>query len=359
MTSAMPGAEPRLHLPYWQWPEADRLLWESAMANDDPFADGAGARLSKASQHSYLFAWRRFLGFLAIYEPSALEIAPSERLTVERVRRFVRHLAQTNIPRSVANQINMLYLAARVMMPERDWTWLKALKARLFAAAPAHAPTGPFITSVQLLDLGQQLMDESKPTLGTPISIEDAVRYRDGLMFALTAFNPLRRKNLAALEIGRHLVREGDCWHVLIPGQETKTETPIAARIPDILEPYLAIYLNTIRPQLARGTDCDALWLNSMGHALAYAAIGEIFSSHSMRRLGIRITPHDVRDAVATTWALFAPDRITVASELLSHTDERSLRYYNRARGISASRVHSRLIAEMRRKDDRHRPADS
>ena len=33
--SAMPGPQPRLHLPYGQWPAADRLLWERAMGSDD------------------------------------------------------------------------------------------------------------------------------------------------------------------------------------------------------------------------------------------------------------------------------------------------------------------------------------
>ena len=248
----MRGREPRLHLPYGQWPAADRLLWERAMGSDDPFADAAGARLAKASQHNYLFAWRRFLGFLAIHEPTALELAPTERLTIERVRSFVAHLAETNTPRSVASQVDALYQAARVMMPERDWTWLKAVKARLYRAAPASAPTGPVITSVQLLDLGQQLMDESKPTPGTPISMDDAVRYRDGLMIALLAFIPIRRKNLAALEIGRHLVREGDGWFVIIPREETKTGTPIEFPVPELLNSYLAIYLDIVRPRMLR-----------------------------------------------------------------------------------------------------------
>ena len=117
-------------------------------------------------RHNYLFAWRRFLGFLAIHEPTALEVAPAERLTIERVRAFAAHLAETNAPRISRRQVDAVYQAARVMMPERDWTWLKAVKARLYRAAPASAPSGPVITSVQLLDLGQQLMDESKPTAG-------------------------------------------------------------------------------------------------------------------------------------------------------------------------------------------------
>ena len=348
----MAGPQPRLHLPYTQWPIADRLLWGRAMDGDDPFADAAGARLADASQHTYLFAWRRFLGFLAIHEPTALELAPSERLTIERVRLFVSHLAETNVPRSVANQVHALYLAARLMMPERDWTWLKAVKARLYAAAPAHAPTGPVITSVQLLDLGQQLMDETKPAPDAPISKHDAVIYRDGLMIAFLAFIPIRRKNLAALEIDRHLVRGSDSWFVIIPGEETKTRMPIEFPVPELLEAYLEIYLNIVRPRLLRHPACSALWLNSRGGALAYAAIGDIVTEHSTSRLGFRITPHDARDAAATTWALSAPDQIGVARDLLAHSDLRTtLKHYNRARGIEASRAFSCVIARMRRQN--------
>jgi len=65
-------------------------------------------------------------------------------------------------------------------------------------------------------------MDESQPPLGTPISRTDALRYRDGLVVAFLAFVPIRRKNLTALEIGRHLVREGDRWFVVIPRASCK-----------------------------------------------------------------------------------------------------------------------------------------
>jgi hypothetical protein len=81
----MPGPQPQLNLPYALWPATDRLLWERAFDCDDPFGDAAGARLANTSQHQYLFGWRRFLGFLALEELSALDIAPAERLTVERV----------------------------------------------------------------------------------------------------------------------------------------------------------------------------------------------------------------------------------------------------------------------------------
>lgn len=350
----MPGPLPRLHLPYAQWPAADQSLWQCAMTSDDPFGDAAGPRLAKTSKRQYQSAWRRFLGFLAMEEPSALEIAPAERLTVARVRAFVAHLAATNIPRSVAIQVDALYKAARAMMPQHDWTSLKSIKARLHAAAPAGPPAGPVITSVQLLDLGLQLMDESRPSANRPVRMADAVRYRDGLMFAWLAFIPLRRNNIA-IEIGRHLVQDGDGWFIIIPCTETKTSTPIEFAVPELLRPYLATYLNVIRPRLLQ-RPCSALWISQKGGALSYSAVWGVITRHTARRLGVRIAPHDVRDAAATTWAIHAPHQIGIARDLLTHSDLRTTnRHYNRARGIEASRTYAQLIAGKRRQQ----PADS
>src|SRR5262245_47282569 len=349
----MPRPEPRLYLPYCQWPATDRLLWERAMASDDPFADSPGARLAKATQRNYLIAWRRFLGFLAIHESEALQIAPTKRLTIERVRAFVAHLAESNTALSVASMVHSLYLAARVMMPECDWCWLKKIKTRLYAAAPTLGATGPVITSVQLLDIGQALMDESTPRAGESIRFADAVRYRNGFMIAFLAFIPPRRKNLAALEIGRHLVREGDGWFVIIPREETKTRTPIEFRVPELLEPYLDFYLDVVRRRLVRHPTCNALWVSSQGGSIVYGGIGQIFSRVATSRLGFRITLHDARDAAATTWAISAPDKIGVARDLLAHADLRTTnKYYNRARGIEASRAYRQVIAAMRRKQN-------
>jgi hypothetical protein len=176
--------------------------------------------------------WRRFLGFLAMAEPTALEIAPAQRVTIARVRRFADHLAETNTPHSVASQIDALYGAARAMMPEQDWSWLRSVKARLYSAAGPKGPSGPVITSVQLVDLGQELMTESKMVPGTPIRMTDAIRYRDGLMIALLGLVPLRHKNFAALQIGRDLIKEGEDWFVAIPAEDTKTKIAMDFPVP-------------------------------------------------------------------------------------------------------------------------------
>jgi hypothetical protein len=153
----MSPSKPPSYLPFDNWPEGDKDLWHAATGNDDPFAGAAGARLATSTQHAYRQGWRAFLGFLTVTEPAALRILPQQRLTSDRVRRFAQYLAQTNTPRSVAIQVDMLSGAARMMMPDADWDWLRAIKSRLRSAASRGGGARPVITSVQLVDLGLQL----------------------------------------------------------------------------------------------------------------------------------------------------------------------------------------------------------
>jgi integrase/recombinase XerD len=248
----VPGPRPKLHLPFVHWPTVDKRLWQRAAQNDDPFSDAPGARLAKTTMHKHWMGWRRFLGFLAITDPTALEIAPAERLTLQCVRRFAGHLAETNTPHSVAIQVDALYGVARTMMPERDWSWLRTVKARLYLAAGPKGPSGPVITSVQLIDLGQQLMTESEIVPGTRVRMADAIRYRDGLMIALLGFIPVRHKNFAAIEIGRVLVKEGENWFIILSPEDTKTKIPMDFQVPEVLLPNLAKYLEFARPRMLR-----------------------------------------------------------------------------------------------------------
>ena len=340
------GHRSRLHLQFDRWPLLDRQLWEQATNNSDPFSEAAGARLAERSKHQYLFAWRRFLGFVLIEDESTLALSPAERLTKERVRAFARHLAETNIPRSVAIQIDALYKAARIMLSEHDLTWLKAMKARLHSAAPLQRAGGPAITSLEILQVGLALMDRHVTKDSEPVTLSKAISYRDGLMIALLAFAPLRRKNLASLEIGRHVIGNGNKRYIVVPASETKTRVAIEFAVPALLLPYLDVYLAVFRPRLLKDPSCKALWVSPRGGGtLRYGAIGDIVSRHTSRQLGLRLTPHDTRDAAATTWALTDPSRIRTASDLLSHSDARTMqKHYNRANGFEAGRTYTALI---------------
>jgi integrase len=121
--------------------------------------------------------------------------------------------------------------------------------------------------------------------------------------------------------------------------------------VPELLLPHLTTYLTYVRPRMLRRPACNALWVSAKGGALSYSAVGPVLTRHTTQRLGIRISPHDARDAAATTWAIAAPDQIGVARDLLTHRDLRTTtRHYNRARGIEASRAHAQVIERMRGK---------
>lgn len=339
----------KLHLPLDNWPIADRLLWKQATDDSDPFGAAAGAKLADTTKAKYLFAWRRFLGFLSIDDPPALAMSPVERITKDRVRSFAHHLGKTCIPRAVAIQIDGLYQAARIMMPEADLAWLKSMKARLHAAAPLKRASGPVVTSLQLLDLGLLLMARCDPRTTSRLTLSGASCYRDGLMISLLAFMPLRRKNLAALEIGRHLIKEGNSRLIVIPAAETKTRSAIEFVVPELLLPYLATYLDIVRPRLTRDPDCRALWASPRGRALGSNAIRKLICRHTAAELGVRLTPHDARDAAATTWAIESPSQIAISRDLLSHRDLRTTqKHYNRARGVEASRAYAKIIRRIK-----------
>lgn len=342
----MPGPKPRLHLPYPDWPATDRHLWEQAFCQDDPFSD---VRLAKASQDRCMWSWRRFLGFLKTDEPEALETSSAERLTAERVKLLVARLRETNAPNSVAAVIDGLYMAARAMMPNQDWDWLRKIKTRLHAAVPVRSPVGPVITSVQLLEFGLKLMIENRPEPGLPLDVHKAVAYRDGLMCALVAFAPIRPKNLSSLQIGRHVVLERDRRFILVPREETKSQKRIQFEIPELLIPYLETYLGVVRPKLLRDKRHAALWVSQWGGTLSYVGIGKSFARLSTV-LGLRISPHDARDAAVTTWAIAKPDQICVSRDLLYHSRLDTTQFYNRTRGIEASRAYRHVISEIRKK---------
>jgi integrase/recombinase XerD len=345
----MPGPQPKLHLRFPDWPERDKLLWQRARANDDLFGDAPGAQLAPATLHTRFMAWRRFLGFLTLYHPELLALEAERRLTLDVVRLYAKHIAETNTPYSTAGQVDALYAAARTMMPNADWGWLREVKARLYAAAP-RTPKGPVITSVQLIDLGLELMAEAECE---QMSMADAVKYRDGLIIALWGYVPLRHKNMAALELGRDVLEEGDTWSIVIPPEDNKTGVHIEFDFPETLrEPFL-VYLSRVRPRMLR-RQSQALWVSYKGGPLAYSALGPVMTRHTTERLGIRVTPHDARDAAATTWAIAAPAQVGIARDLLGQSDLRmTTKHHNRARGVEASRAHRQVIAEVRRNGER------
>ena len=151
------------------------------------------------------------------------------------------------------------------------------------------------------------------------------------------------------------MLSEGERWLIFVPADETKTGADIEFEVSDILLPYLTYYLENVRPKMIRDRKCKSLWISTLGGPFSYEGLVKSFARISVR-LGVRVSPHDVRDAAATLWAIAVPDQIEVACDLLTYRDLRQMRHYNRARGVEASRAYGRLISQMRRQRRRAAP---
>jgi integrase/recombinase XerD len=147
-----------------------------------------------------------------------------------------------------------------------------ALGSGVAGGAPLLPGYGPQLNATDPA-LGRRLMAEAEGGELTPK--QQATGYRDGLMIALLAARPLRRKNFTRIEVGRHLVREGANWQLRIAGEETKTGRPIAQPFPAVLVPSLERYLAVHRPVLAALPGHQhrpagaALWLSARGTPMA------------------------------------------------------------------------------------------
>jgi integrase len=212
-----------------------------------------------------------------------------------------------------------------------------------------------------LIALGERLMDEAEAATARSAT-RRAIRYRDGLLIALLAYRPVRRKNLAMMRLGRHLIKAGGRWRIVFAAEETKTRVPYEAVLPAALGPRLERYLDLHRPVLLRGRrearnpnappihpGLDAVWVSEDATQLSYQTLGLQIFLHTRREFGRGLFPHMFRDSVATAVAVDNPKHIGDASLILGHSEHRTTeKHYNHARSLDASRRHAAMLASMR-----------
>lgn len=348
------------HLPLAQWPQIDRTVFERAFSQAaDPFDDdaGAGAHLKPRTVKANWFGYRRWLGWLAENDPASLDLDPADRVSREHVRAYAAALATTMGSIAVASQVARLYYAIRYMYPERDWSWLRAIKQRLETnAVPAPRSALPF-DSTALYDLGLKLMAEAE----TRVSLWNrrnrrearaiAELHRDGLIIALATLLPLRRANLSALRLDASLYQVDQLWAIRIAELESKSGRSIDAVLPASISGHITQHVDIFRPLFLGSTNHEFLWCSFYrGGALTDVGLYMAVRKRVGQRTGRWISLHDFRRIAATSIAIYDPCNVASASQLLGHTNERVTHaHYNRARGVVASRRMATLIEAARK----------
>ncbi len=345
-----------LHLPVKDWPESDRLAFERAFADHFELFDegGQGRHYAKRTRVSIISSWRRWLGWIQSSDPIALDLAPAERITPERVNAYTKSLAETNRALSIANAMHFLRDGGQLVDSSRDWQWLSILERRFMAqAGSSRRPPIPF-NGRQLLDLGLDLMDKAVRELAAATAIpgvhvpkQIAIDHRDGLLLAILAVFPLRRSNVESLTLGESVVRAGGRWQIRIGSDGVKNDEPLETTLPHTISTRLVEHLEHFRPMIYQSDRHRGLWASVKGGPACGQALYETFTNRIRALTGHTVRLHDARAIAVTTWAIEDPVGSAAARDLLGNRDSRIIeKHYNRAEGIQASRV----LANIKRK---------
>src|SRR6476660_3437405 len=160
---------------------------------------------------------------------------------------------------------------ATCLAPERDWRWLRRIVRRLGLRAKPRDRRHEVVEIKELFRLGLQLMKWAEESEGLT-SFCRALAYRDGLIIALLAADPLRLANIAALELGRTLIKDGTTWSFEIPAEQTKERRLHLAILPDWCSSCIDRYVHHYRPVFTNAQSTSRLWLSRNGRPLSEAA---------------------------------------------------------------------------------------
>lgn len=228
-----------------------------------------------------------------------------------------------------------------VTAPDRDWSWLRAAITNLkINARPEKDKRGHMVDARQLLALGVDLMEEA---LEMGDRYHAATRMRDGLLIAILASCPiLRLANLTAIEIGRHLLFDGDRYRLFFTKEETKTAHPSQAELSPALSPYIDVWLRDHRRRLLAHGDSartDRLWIDRWSKPMGAWPIRAQIVKRTQDAFGRHIWPHLARSIAATSFVDHDPDMVTLVPDLLGHTvDQTAHKHYILA---DAARAHA------------------
>ena len=277
---------------------------------------------------------------------------------------YVGHLKDLgNARASILARVQELDAMARIIEPDGDWQFIRKIESKV-RAQPDHShdrKLAKLASTEELYALGRQLMVEAA-TASTPRLA--AISFRDGLVIALLALRPMRRRNLAGLHINQTLLRFGEDWHICVEADQTKTHEPIEWPWPEALASDLETYLNLHHPVLSKGTgrwayhpaksgvlpasEDSALWVSAHGTAMTGMALYQQIRIRTAHSLGKAINPHMFRHAAATTLAIEDPDHVRMASSLLGHRSQATTeRYYQMAQSLTASRIFNEALMAL------------
>jgi integrase len=337
-------------LPFQTWPAADQALWEAAFrASNEPFLEsGRASHFTQETRRALRSSYGVFLRFLSDKHPERLARSPSTRIDRDIAMGYVDWRRPMCGAATIATGLDRLRLVISYMCPGADVSWLLPIAKRLAAQAAPRPARLHLVTSDQLYALGMELMDGAKQL--DPAHKGGAFQYRDGLIIALLALVPLRRRTLAALRLGEHLLKSGDLWVLEIPAKDTKTKRPLDYLLSAHLSARIDRYLTHFRDAIPGAAKHAGLWPSNWGRPMADGAIYDRVRQRTCEGFGFPVNLHRFRHAAATFWSISDPKNVRGAKDLLGHSSFGTTeKHYVMAQSRLAGRALARAIGNTRK----------
>ncbi len=340
-------------LPLDLWPEADRNAWVAAC---QPAArlkrGGAAGHLKPVTREVHERHYGNFLacldrnGLLRRDEPAAANV------TLENVDVYLAEAKARMSSTTVHVSICCLRRAARYMVPGPELDWFAELAKDLALVAHPHSKSDRWALPERLIEAGLTLIQEAEHSQ-TMTKLAQAAQVRNGLMVAMLGFHPIRRKNFAALEIGRSLVKIRGRWWIILSAAETKENRADERRVTKLLIPFIDRYLDRYRPVLIRpDSPPSALWLSSK-HAVRIADkyVATLIRATTLSTVRVKLSPHLFRTSAASAAAVYGGDNPYLGSAVLHNADPRvTLEHYNPATSLSAAESLRQIVRQYEKK---------
>ena len=201
----------------------------------------------------------------------------------------------------------------------------------------------------RLVNLPAELFERLLTSSAPPKQL--ALRLQSALAVEFLLVVPMRLKNLAALELERHLRRSGNGrqarWFVVIPGAEVKNgqtlELPLPERTVRLLELYRARVLPVLAEQPA------AMWLfPGLQGSKKEVSLRQQIGKFVRRELGCQLSPHQFRHLCGYLYLQRHPHGHEVVRAMLGHRSiETTIKFYAGLEGIAAARHYDAMLQEL------------
>jgi site-specific recombinase XerD len=321
------------------WPKADRKAWMSACRPSERLKrGGAGSHMKPITVNDLGRRYGYFLDCLNRRHSLDPDKAAGAHVTPENVDAYLAELNDRVGSVTTYGSIYKLRRACELIDPARDLSWLADIEKDLALLMRPKSKADRWVLTEVLIEAGLTLIAEAENSRKMS-KRGQARQVRNGLMVAMLAMHPIRLKNFADLEIGRNFVEIKGSWWIVLSAAETKEGRPDERCVDDLLKQTLDRYLRKYRPVLAAlDQSATALWLSSNnGASMSYAGVERVITEATRTTVGVAVSPHLFRTAIASSAAIHGGANPYLASALLHHTDYRvTEEHYTRASSISA-----------------------